>query len=186
MLQQHTTHTKHLTYKTPHIHSTPHICTTTHVYTFTYITHTTPSTQATARGFVPLLIINLQVPLYNPSYFGAHDGEGGSIIYFFTFPPGWHPDAITNPAARQLLEAFFNDGLCGDGTPARERLKLIPRVANVDEWAKVGPLTATEHKLLSNYNDKPVLTRPQQRFYRGPGYLEVRVFVCGGYGIWVY
>ena len=133
--------------------------------------------QATARGFVPLLIVNMQMPLYNPGYFGAHDGQGGSLIYFFCFPPGWHPDSVTNPAALKLLEAFFNDDLCMDGTPARERLKLIPRVSNVDEWARVGPLSATEHRLLSTYNDKPVLTRPQQRFYRGPGYLEVRMLL---------
>lgn len=148
----------------------------THIYshlpTFPY-SHSSHSPQAIARGFVPLLIINMQMPLYNPGYFGAHDGQGGSLLYFFSFPPDWHPDSVTNPAALQLLEGFFNDGLCADGTPARERLKLIPRVSNVDEWARVGPLSATEHRLLTTYNDKPVLTRPQQRFYRGPGYLEV-------------
>lgn len=36
------------------------------------------------------------------------------------------------------------------------------RVANLEEWARVGPLNTTEYKLLQNYNEKPVLTRPQQ------------------------
>ena len=55
----------------------------------------------------------------------------------------------------------------------RSRLKLIPRVANVEQWAKDAPLSTAEYKLLSNYNDKPVLTRPQHRFFFGPNYMEI-------------
>lgn len=38
----------------------------------------------------------------------------------------------------------------------------VRRVANLEEWAQAGPLNGTEYKLLLNYNEKPVLTRPQQ------------------------
>lgn len=48
--------------------------------------------------------------------------------------------------------------------PTRDRLKLIARVANKEEWAKAAPLSGAEYRLLSNYNDKPLLTRPQQRY----------------------
>jgi len=52
-------------------------------------------------------------------------------------------------------------------------LKLIARVVNVEEWAKKGPLSSYEHSLLNNYNDKPILTRPQQKFYSGRNYFEM-------------
>ena len=55
------------------------------------------------------------------------------------------------------------------------RFKLIGRVVNVDEWATQGPLSTAEHRLLTAYNEKPLLTRPQHRFHSGDNYLEVRV-----------
>lgn len=57
------------------------------------------------------------------------------------------------------------------------RFKLIGRVVNVDEWATQGPLSTAEHRLLTAYNEKPLLTRPQHRFHSGDNYLEVCVCV---------
>ena len=59
---------------------------------------------------------------------------------------------------------------------ALTRFKIIPRAVNVDEWAVKAPLSAAEHKLLSTYNEKPVLSRPQHSFIHTDTYFEVRLF----------
>ena len=48
------------------------------------------------------------------------------------------------------------------------RLKLVPRVVNVEEWVVRGPLSMSEAKLLNSYNEKPILTRPQVGCPAGP------------------
>jgi len=124
-------------------------------------------------GLPPLLIVNLQLPTYVPSLFGVNDGPGHSLVYYFVLPQGWKPEDIPHENALKLLQRFFGNGREFDGQPTRDRFKLIGRVVNPDEWAEKGPLSNTELRLLRNYNEKPLLTRPQQRFYTGHGYLEI-------------
>ena len=66
-------------------------------------------------------------------------------------------------ASKRTLESHIV-GPCACRQSTRSRFKLIPRVANVEQWARDAPLSTPEYKLLRNYNDKPVLTRPQQRW----------------------
>lgn len=134
-----------------------------------------PEAQALPRDqqLPPLLVINLQLPSYSPSLFGSNDGQGHSLVYYFALPEGWEPSQMVNQAALALVQRFMHNKREFDGTPTRDRFKLIPRIVNVAEWAEEGPLSGYEHRLLMNYNDKPLLTRPQQRFYTGPNYLEI-------------
>lgn len=54
----------------------------------------------------------------------------------------------------------------------------LGRVANLEEWARVAPLNGTEYKLLLNYNEKPVLTRPQQVRCMGTVFVMLALSCC--------
>lgn len=160
-------------------------------------------------------------------------------------------DCYARQAALGLAQRFVHGGKEADGSPTRDRLKLMPRVVNVEEWARTAPLSgpvslptmhcphgmstqdcigqratnevgmrhswiwckvqqlqglhrdrylitstgrrgaavqagsiwvlelevpgggAQEVGLLRRYNDKPLLTRPQQKFFLTPTYLEI-------------
>ncbi|GAX75022.1 hypothetical protein CEUSTIGMA_g2468.t1 [Chlamydomonas eustigma] len=134
-----------------------------------------PPHHMTQDSFYPqLLIITLQLPTYAPSLWGGNgDGPGWSIVYYFQLSEDFNPDTFPNKKALGLFKRFVQNEKESDGTPTRDRFKLIPRAVNVAEWAEKGPLSTAEHKMLLNYNEKPILARPQQRYYSGHNYLEV-------------
>ena len=102
------------------------------------------------------------------------DGRGHSLVFYFRLPDNWDPAAYesSHPAASPALglaRRLVHNGRELDGSPTRDRLKLIARVANPAEWAREAPLSSAESRLLGSYNDKPLLTRPQHKFFHGPG-----------------
>lgn len=129
----------------------------------------------------PLLVINWQAPMYPAKVFGKpFDGESLNVVAVYSLRDGFVAEEEIEkgnlyPHTLELLKKFCTNARDEDGRESRERLKMIPAMPNLDEWCETKTFGKAEQAILRKWQNKPMLVRPQVKYYVGPEYIEVDI-----------
>lgn len=117
--------------------------------------------QGPVAGVPPYFVINCQLPGYDPPnpLWGSHvsDGPGYSVVAYLLLKPETRQalqEGVDTPALR-LLKRFI------EHNEERVRFKAMVNTLNTPDL----DIGYTLRKLMTEYNMKPILTRPQHQFY---------------------
>lgn len=139
-------------------------------------------------GIPGMLVVNVQVPLYSPSFLTTvhTDGEGFSLVMYLKIGERFQKEApqyVKDHVRKFMVDEKEKVKTLWGGTSIasfRDRLKLIVKLVS---W-KDGSFGISERHLIDNWNEKPVVTKPQDYYFEGKDSLEVDLdvhrysFVC--------
>jgi len=125
------------------------------------------------HGLPAFFVVNFQLPLYEPSIWGASDGPGVSLVFYFRLTREGIRMAQEEKGPSLLLKRFCGAaGVSGRAeSEIHSRWKNIVHINNKDTLN----LSFVTKNLVQQFSGKPFLTRSKKHIFRTESYLEVDI-----------